>query len=379
MSVKAINWAIERDLRPGPKLVLIVLANFADAEGFCYPSQATLARLTCQTERSVRSHLATLEAAGLIVRPRTQRRAYGGIFGTDSYQLQIGRLAEGDRRPRLGHAPAEESSAGDVRNSTAREENDSGGDGRKIPTARAESSAGPIENQTTEPSLNQQPGARAREANLGDEPSARQASTQAAVQNSTACTTEGEQTVEAFEAFRRAYPSRGSASNPWKPAREAFDRAIRQGVDTQSILDGVIGYAAAMAKSGDAGSKYVAQAQTFIRQRRWEQYEAAGRAARQKASPIASGDESIVNLTADCLADVADRWRRFVTAVHADQPAWAMAWLRHIEFDGTRPLARTQLARQEIDTRLGRFIEEAGFGRIEVAALTNNGPSAGPA
>ena len=132
MSVKAISWAIERDLRPGPKLVLIVLANFADAEGFCYPSQATLARITSQTERSVRTHLAALEHAGLIVRPRTQGRADGGLFGTDTYQLQLGRQADGDRSVGEGRAPAEMSSDGHGRKISTREENVSDGDGRKV-------------------------------------------------------------------------------------------------------------------------------------------------------------------------------------------------------------------------------------------------------
>ena len=55
------------------KLVLMGLASYANEEGYCYPGQETLAEKTCQTARSVRSHLAWLEEQGYIKRQHRDR------------------------------------------------------------------------------------------------------------------------------------------------------------------------------------------------------------------------------------------------------------------------------------------------------------------
>lgn len=368
MSVKAIDWALERDLRPGAKLVLIVLANFADAEGFAYPSQAKLARLTGQTERTVGTHLAALEAAGLIVRPERKHRV-GGRYGKDTYELRIGRQSDGDGSLQPAPSPAQTASCGDhPKIPTAPSEEISCGDHPKISTTPSENFAAPNDNRQKEPLSNQQTRTRARRADPGNAPGTRPAKPSAVRHRAAPHDARTGPAAEAYKAFERAYPGRGSASNPWKPARELFDSAIRRGVEPQSIVDGAIGYAAAMASSGVVGSKFVAQAQTFIRQRRWEQYEAAGKAVRDRANAVLSDDGQLANVSPDCPLETANRWRRFVAAVGADQPEWAKAWLGYLVFDGTRPIARTQFARQEIDGRIGRFIEDAGLGWIEVAA-----------
>lgn len=86
MSHWASTWAYEQQVKSsGRKFVLVALANFADESGFCYPSQARLAAMTGQTDRSVRTHLAQLEEDNLIKREHRyedQRRA------TDGYRLQ---------------------------------------------------------------------------------------------------------------------------------------------------------------------------------------------------------------------------------------------------------------------------------------------------
>lgn len=89
MSIQALNWVLKQDWieNSGAKFVLMILANYADEDGVCYPSQATIARLTALKERAVRNHLAWLTEAGMIT--RSLRRAPGGFRSTDVYQLNL--------------------------------------------------------------------------------------------------------------------------------------------------------------------------------------------------------------------------------------------------------------------------------------------------
>lgn len=105
MSNHAITWAYEQHVSQcGAKFVLVALADYADENGFCYPSQETLAKMTSQKERTVRAHLKQLEADGFLKRER--RRLPGGKWTSDGYQLQ----APQERlRP---HQPAAKSAAG---------------------------------------------------------------------------------------------------------------------------------------------------------------------------------------------------------------------------------------------------------------------------
>lgn len=87
MSVEAIAWASkQRTGSPGAKLVLIALANYANDRGECWPSQATLAMWTEQSDRTIRTHLATLESMGLITR---QAREVAGSFTSDLITLNL--------------------------------------------------------------------------------------------------------------------------------------------------------------------------------------------------------------------------------------------------------------------------------------------------
>ena len=75
MSFQGLNWAFKQDVKPSPaKFVLVALANYADENGHCYPSQKRLAEDACQSERSVRAHLASLEKQGLIRRSKRRRK-----------------------------------------------------------------------------------------------------------------------------------------------------------------------------------------------------------------------------------------------------------------------------------------------------------------
>ncbi len=70
MSIQAIGWVLdhERETQGVPRLVLIVLANYADEHGECYPSVARIASSCCCSERAVQYALGQLEDKGIIKR-----------------------------------------------------------------------------------------------------------------------------------------------------------------------------------------------------------------------------------------------------------------------------------------------------------------------
>jgi hypothetical protein len=74
---------------------------------------------------------------------------------------------------------------------------------------------------------------------------------------------------EKFEEFKKAYPKRKGA-NPWKPARDQWNAAIKRGDDPNSIL------AALKAGVGfdreKIGTEYIPQAVKWLRDRRWEEH-----------------------------------------------------------------------------------------------------------
>lgn len=84
MSVAATKWAKRQRVRTTCRVVLTALADFADKQGQCWPSQATLAAETGLAVRTVRLVLAELTAAGAITR---QHRGNG--FGGRASDLII--------------------------------------------------------------------------------------------------------------------------------------------------------------------------------------------------------------------------------------------------------------------------------------------------
>lgn len=74
MSVQAISAAFAaQGFSPSEKLTLLALANYADQDGRCWPSQVTLTRDTGLSERTIWAAMQRLEAAGTISRERRHR------------------------------------------------------------------------------------------------------------------------------------------------------------------------------------------------------------------------------------------------------------------------------------------------------------------
>lgn len=90
MSWEATTWASGKTVgNSGRKFTLLILANDANKDGVVRSdvSQAYLAEVTEQTDRSVRRHLIELESMGLLIRQRTPGEA--GRFGIDQIQLNM--------------------------------------------------------------------------------------------------------------------------------------------------------------------------------------------------------------------------------------------------------------------------------------------------
>jgi len=88
MSVQAISAAFAvQGLSPSEKLVLLALANFADSDGRCWPSQARLALDTGLTDRQIRRVFVSLVDAGLMT--KEHRRRSDGYRASDLITLTI--------------------------------------------------------------------------------------------------------------------------------------------------------------------------------------------------------------------------------------------------------------------------------------------------
>lgn len=77
MSVAAMKWAKRQRVRTTCRIVLNALADRADKEDKCWPSQSLLAAETGLAVRTVRLVLAEMENAGVIVRQH-RGNGYGG-------------------------------------------------------------------------------------------------------------------------------------------------------------------------------------------------------------------------------------------------------------------------------------------------------------
>jgi len=87
MSVAAVAWALQQPITDTTtKLLLVALADYADADNSCWPKQETLAEIAghCSVD-TVQRHLRKLEADGYVTRER--RHLSNGNRTSDRYVL----------------------------------------------------------------------------------------------------------------------------------------------------------------------------------------------------------------------------------------------------------------------------------------------------
>lgn len=67
MSIEALGWAVRQKCNtPTSKLVLFIMANYADSEHSCYPSEKHLGKICGVTDRSVRRCITWLKDNNLV-------------------------------------------------------------------------------------------------------------------------------------------------------------------------------------------------------------------------------------------------------------------------------------------------------------------------
>jgi pyocin large subunit-like protein len=88
MSLPALIWAENQVVgSSSAKSVLLVLAKYADADGFCWPSQATLAKATELSSDTVQRQSVHLEKIGALTRER--RGSSRGRWCAYHYRLHL--------------------------------------------------------------------------------------------------------------------------------------------------------------------------------------------------------------------------------------------------------------------------------------------------
>lgn len=234
MSIQAVGWALKQKIpSSSAKFVLVAIANYADEDGRCWPSQHALAADTSLSERSIRNAIHALEELGIL--RRVERRRQDGSRTSDV--IQIVAFETDDAQPAKSAGGLEKSAA-----TTGR----SFRNNRQMTTKQPADFAGLT---TFEPSLNHQRN-----------------------HSSAASPPRCADPVDKFDEFWATYPSRGQAPNPKKPASEKFARAVKAGADPESIIAAAKRFSEIERRAGRFGTEKVAQAQTWLNQQRWTDY-----------------------------------------------------------------------------------------------------------
>jgi hypothetical protein len=82
---------------------------------------------------------------------------------------------------------------------------------------------------------------------------------------------------DAFERFKKSYPRREGA-NPWQPAEKKFNALVKTGVDPEIMIRAAAELAREEGARGNAGTKFIPQAMTWLNQQRFTDYAAAAAA-----------------------------------------------------------------------------------------------------
>jgi hypothetical protein len=103
MSIEAVNWALDIELSPTQKLLIIVLSNYADAQGICWPSLETLSKKTGLSRRSVITQIQSLEKLNALKKVGTTQ------YHTNIYRLNFNFTSERPSLPSERGSPPKDS------------------------------------------------------------------------------------------------------------------------------------------------------------------------------------------------------------------------------------------------------------------------------
>jgi hypothetical protein len=92
MSFQAMAWAVSQQIPTHEKFTLIMLANYADASGKCWPSIETLCRDTSLSRPSIKRALRNLVELELIAKVK---RRQGNLQSSNFYLLSLSKSSQG--------------------------------------------------------------------------------------------------------------------------------------------------------------------------------------------------------------------------------------------------------------------------------------------
>lgn len=222
----------DRRLSRSTLAMLVTLGTYSDRNGWCWPSVSTLAVRLGISERQVKRAIRELEKLGYI---ETQRQ-----FDNRGLEISARRRILFDAEP--------PSDMDDIFKGGGATCHPRGGVTRH-PGVSPEGQKGVVSDDTQ----TYQRTSHTHSPLRGDE------NEPADVDNN-------------FETFWQKYPSRGSHSNPKKPAWEKFRTAVKQGVTSQAIITGAENYARHVARDR-IEPRYVKQAKTWLNQECWAEYQ----------------------------------------------------------------------------------------------------------
>lgn len=105
MAFEYIAWAVSQKVgKPVAKAVLIAMCNYADEEGFCYPSIQKIQDITENGERAIRTAIEFLEQQGFIKRLERRRRKDGTLSVYEYQVLTTGTRCHRQDMPLAGDA-----------------------------------------------------------------------------------------------------------------------------------------------------------------------------------------------------------------------------------------------------------------------------------
>lgn len=235
MSFKVTAWAVKQKVNfPATKLVLILMAGYADDNGVCWPSQTCIANAAQMSRRSIIRHINALVEGGFL----TKESRFDAEKGQMSNIYRILNSAEIDEEP------CEAVSQPPVTKEANPSETVS-----QAPVTPCHNPSDTVSHKSIiEPIIDNIPPIIPQKPKPARK---RKADTVVAY-------------TPEFEAFWAAYPKR-QGGNPKFEAWNSYSRLISAGVTHDAIMAGTLAYAAQV-----DDPRYVAQAVTFLNQRRFE-------------------------------------------------------------------------------------------------------------
>ncbi len=218
LSIIPAAAVFDRQLRRTDLAVLCALGAYANHNGECWPATTTLAEDIDVSTRMVRRCLRALESCGYVktTHRRGQRSTYRVVGGDAGNPGHIGSGVE----PDPGHIGSGEADT-------------------QVPGTP--DTGVPPKDTIKDP--------------LKDTDSVESAQTE-------------------FDTFWQSYPSRRPHPNPKTPALAKFEAAVKKGTPSEGIIRGARNFATYVQRERTE-AKYVAQAQTWLSQERWTDYQTA--------------------------------------------------------------------------------------------------------